>query len=602
MGYLALYREWRPQAFEQVVGQVHVTRTLKNSLSRGHLSHAYLFCGPRGTGKTSVARILAKAVNCMSFEGPGPEPCNACLNCREITGGTSLDVLEIDAASNRGIDEVRDLREKARYSPLRCRYKVYIIDEVHMLTDPAFNALLKTLEEPPPHVLFVLATTEPQKVPLTIASRCQRFDFHRLGAREIASRLREVCRRQELEAEEEALALIARYAEGSLRDALGLLDQCMAFGEGRINLDDVINMVGSVKVEALEALAEGVKNGDAGGCLRLLQNLINQGKDERQLARDLTHHFRQLLLVKICREPDELLEVPESSLARLRAQAEGFREEELLGAVRLLAAAEGEMRWSPQPRLTLEIALVRLAAREELRHGQAAETDRGGDQPGDIYGGLLQRIERLEETLNALKRERKITTVPQPPASPLPPVEATRGREAANEAARARQEQARPRPEQVRARQEQACARQEQVRARREQAATKPVSPPLPPGRAAVPPGDMVRRWTALLAALQKRSRPAWASLAQGRFLEVDGDCLVVAVPSQAHKEMLEKPERQSLLRQVAREIWGADYHFRLVVARPREGPSGGGAGNPDGPVNPVVQVLEIFEGEEVEL
>ncbi|NLK51426.1 MAG: DNA polymerase III subunit gamma/tau [Syntrophomonadaceae bacterium] len=256
MSYVALYREWRPQNFQNVVGQTHVTRTLLNALQQGRISHAYLFCGPRGTGKTSVAKILAKAVNCS--EAQEGEPCNQCVSCRAIVEGSSLDVLEIDAASNRGIDEIRELRERVQYAPSGGRFRVYIIDEVHMLTTEAFNALLKTLEEPPSHVIFVLATTEAHKVPATILSRCQRFDFRRITPAELIERLKLVAEHQQIEISEEAIMAIVRAAEGGLRDALSLLDQCIGFATNAITLEEVNQVLGTVSEEFLRQAIDGL--------------------------------------------------------------------------------------------------------------------------------------------------------------------------------------------------------------------------------------------------------------------------------------------------------------------------------------------------------
>jgi len=363
MAYTALYRKWRPLAFKQVVGQSHVVKTLKNALSSGRISHAYLFSGPRGTGKTSMAKILAKAVNCLNLQEG--EPCNHCLNCERINQGNSLDILEIDAASNRGIDEIRDLREKVKLSPVEGRYKVYIIDEVHMLTTEAFNALLKTLEEPPAHVIFILATTEPHKIPLTILSRCQRFDFHRIPTDLIVKHLREILAQQNIQAEEEALYLVAKVASGGMRDALSLLDQCLASGTEKITVEQVSSIAGIVSEDFLYDFAQGIGQGDEVKCLTMLQNVLAEGKEVKQLLADLLSYFRNLLLLQLGQGAEELVVVPQDALQKIKEQSKNFSKENILQAIKILAAAENEIKWSSQSQVLFEITLLRLI--ESLR-------------------------------------------------------------------------------------------------------------------------------------------------------------------------------------------------------------------------------------------
>jgi len=292
-----LYRKWRPQTLSEVAGQEHVTRTLKNALERGRVAHAYLFCGPRGTGKTSTGRILAKAVNCLTSGGRG-EPCNACASCQSVTSGTALDVIEIDAASNRGIDEIRNLREKVNFAPNVARHKVYIVDEVHMLTDAAANALLKTLEEPPPYVVFVLATTEAHRLLPTILSRCQRYDFRRLTQSAIVARLSVICAAEQDEVEPEALGLIARSSTGSLRDAVNLLEQVVTHYGKRVALSQVQALLGVSGDRRARELARYLLGGDTGAALRVLSAAVSDGLDLRQFHRELLEYLRMLLLVK----------------------------------------------------------------------------------------------------------------------------------------------------------------------------------------------------------------------------------------------------------------------------------------------------------------
>ncbi len=357
MAYLSLYRRLRPLTFAEITGQDHVTRTLSHVLSRGQLAHAYLFCGPRGTGKTTTAKILARAVNCHRY--PIPEPCGECPPCRNIAAGVSLDVIEMDAASNRGIDEIRELRERTRYASGESRYKVYIIDEAHMLTNEACNAFLKTLEEPPPGVIFILATTDPSRLPPTVVSRCQRFDFHLLTVEQIGERLRRVASDEGWDMEDEALRLMARLAEGSLRDGLGLLEQCSAYGEKLISAEHVRSVTGVTRVETIGALVEALATGDLEAGLQTLQEIIYSGRDLTLLLRDLTFFFSRLLLGGT---PGRLeLEESYYGFGDLLKKYRGlFQRDLLLDLVELLHELAGEMRYAHYPQFVLEVALIRM--------------------------------------------------------------------------------------------------------------------------------------------------------------------------------------------------------------------------------------------------
>jgi DNA polymerase-3 subunit gamma/tau len=356
MSYISLYRKWRSQTFDEVVGQPAIIQTLKNAIKNNRLAHAYLFSGPRGTGKTSTARILAKALNCE--KGPTPNPCQKCQQCQKITAGHSVNVIEIDAASNRGIDEIRELRERIRYAPVEGRYKVYIIDEVHMLTPEAFNALLKTLEEPPSHTIFVLATTELHKVPLTISSRCQRLDFGRIKLSEIQEHLKKVAEKEGFKIDDKALNLIARVAEGAMRDAISLLDQLVSFSGNKITYDDVVMLLGTADEELLFAFADAVANSDTAKVLELIGKGLEEGRSTPQVTRDLVAHFRNLLHLKV--GSGEALELTHDYFEKLKIQAGKFSLEKIKNVIRALSRAELDMKWHPHGRLVLEVALLEL--------------------------------------------------------------------------------------------------------------------------------------------------------------------------------------------------------------------------------------------------
>jgi DNA polymerase-3 subunit gamma/tau len=385
MPYLVLARKWRPQTFSEVVGQRPVVGTLERALASGRIAHAYLFSGPRGVGKTTVARILAKAINCQ--EGPTPTPCNRCASCQEIVRASSLDVLEIDGASNRGIDEVRDLRESVRYTTARDRCKVIIIDEVHMLTKEAWNALLKTLEEPPAHVVFIFATTEYRKIPATILSRCQQYDFGRLSESEIYGHLRTIASAEKIQIDDRALALVAAHADGALRDAEGILDRLLAFGEDSIGEQQVRELLGIADRALLEAIFEGVAVRDPRRALGAVQAAADQGLELLPLMGDLVRLCRDLLVARTCLDPGALLGVEAEQAERLRQLARPFSEEDLVRLFQLLTAAEKQMRTSAVARFVLDVTVVqmlqlrRLGALEEVLAGLNAGAAGGGPLP-----------------------------------------------------------------------------------------------------------------------------------------------------------------------------------------------------------------------------
>ena len=382
MTYQSLYRRFRPKTFNDVLGQEHITTTLKNQILSNNVAHAYLFSGTRGTGKTSTAKIFARAVNCIdSIDG---NPCNECELCKGIIDDSIMDVVEMDAASNNSVDDVRELREKAKYPPSRGKYKVYIIDEVHMLSKGAFNALLKTLEEPPKHLLFILATTEPQKLPATIQSRCQRFDFKRIGANDIVKNMGQICAEINIPVEDKALHLIARNSDGAMRDALSILDQCVSFVEGEISYDFVLSLLGAVNTDLFFEISKSIIDKDLDRLLSLIDDIIQKGKDVNQFIKDLILHFRNLMIVKTSNNVDNIVDGTEEFIEALKEQAKLIELTNIIRCLNILSDAESQSKWSSQPRIILEIAIVKLV-----------------NPDGDLsIEGLSNKINELEKMLS----------------------------------------------------------------------------------------------------------------------------------------------------------------------------------------------------------
>ena len=379
----ALYRAYRPQTFKDVVGQEHIIKTLKNQIQNNNVGHAYLFCGTRGTGKTSTAKIFARAVNCE--DSVNEEPCNECEVCKDILNDNNMDVIEIDAASNNSVDDIREIRENVKYTPAKCKYKVYIIDEVHMLSQGAFNALLKTLEEPPSYVIFILATTEPHKIPATILSRCQRFDFKRVTVKDMSSRMKEICEDVNVEVDDRALNLIARNSQGALRDALSILDQCMSFSENKIEYKDVVDLLGTVNVEQLFEMADYVIKEDTKKCLEILNEFVIWGKDIKNLIDDLIDHFRNLMVCKVSNDLDEIISLPEEIIDQLKSQAETIETNEIIRILNILSVTQDDIKASSNPRVLAEVSIMKLS------------------QPmfDDSKEALLKRISNLEEVIRS---------------------------------------------------------------------------------------------------------------------------------------------------------------------------------------------------------
>ncbi len=513
MATQALYRRWRPQTFEDVIGQEHVTQTLRNALMTGRVAHAYLFTGPRGTGKTSVARILAKAVNCLAPQDQ--RPCNECHICQTMSEGSHLDLIEIDAASNTGVDDVRDLREKINFAPNEARQKVYVIDEVHMLSNAAFNALLKTLEEPPAHALFVLATTEPHKIPETIQSRCQRFDFRRVSVQQIVAKLRRICQAENVNVEPAALEAIARAATGSLRDAESLLDQILAFADETITLEQVQRLLGTSPQHAVAQLIDHLIAGDAAAGLRIINQVVDDGTDPRQLTRQLLEYLRGLLLLQTGGEG--LLNVTAETLERMREQVQALPTERLAEVIRRFGAAEFDLKVAAQPQLPLELAFVEVI----------------------LAGGQPAPAAQPEPTRVAAPEQRP--SVEQPA---LRPREATASEPTAAEPAPKVEDEARP-----------------------------TAAEPLPSAEAqeemadvAVALSDVQANWDELLATIRPHSRMVEALLKDCRPVSVEGDVVTLGFFYPFHKQRIEEPKNRSLVENMLGRILNTQVQVRCVM------------------------------------
>ncbi|MEY9096797.1 DNA polymerase III subunit gamma/tau [Paenibacillus sp. RC84] len=529
MTHIALYRTWRSQAFRELVGQKPIVQTLQNSLREQRFTHAYLFSGPRGTGKTSAAKILAKAVNCV--HGPAEEPCNECEACIRISQGSVMDVVEIDAASNRGVEEIRDIRDKVKYAPTEVRYKVYIIDEVHMLTTEAFNALLKTLEEPPAHVIFILATTEPHKLPATIISRCQRFDFRRVSMEEQAGRLAYVCREENIAIEEEALHYIARLSEGGMRDALSLLDQASSFAVGTIAASDVVAMTGGLASDQFEKLVGSMKEQDIGAALELIDQFMQEGKSADKCMENLIHYFRDLLMIRLVPDSSVLTERV-FDVARLDQVASRFGTDQLITIIEVLNQYQSEMKYSVQPQTILEVAVMKacgaIASGGGRSMSEAPPASRSAAEPEpEALSQLTRRIQQLEEQLAKLMQGGVPAAGAQQSRSPVAP--------------------------------------------RSSNAAVRKASVRLDDFTAAVDSHHtraLLGKWTQILAMVKERKITVHAWLVDGEPVAIHGDTVLVAFKSAMHRDTTEKPANKQLIEQVISEALGETLKLATVMQK----------------------------------
>ena len=550
MSYIAFARKYRPQTFDDIIGQSHVTTTLKNAISQDRVAHAYIFAGPRGVGKTTAARILAKALNCE--KGPTPKPCNVCPSCKEITQGSSLDILEIDGASNRGIDEIRNLRDNVKFAPSKGKYKVYIIDEVHMLTSEAFNALLKTLEEPPPHVKFIFATTQAYKVPPTILSRCQRFDFRRIATKEIFENLKLIVKAEGLNIDPGALGIIAKYSDGGMRDAQVMLDQITSNAAAKVGVKDVTKILGMVEDEALFELSDAIKKKDAVHALKILDTLINEGKDVTQVALGLIEHFRNIAMTKISSDIDDLIDAGPDKIKRYRDATGGFTIEEILYVIYTFSNAIDLIKKSSMTRVPIEAALVKLTLNhpvvplnEVMKRVEALEK-----------GQVIQGRTPLKMSCNA---DSPTTTAKSKGADPKP--------QAANDTVK---------------------------------------SADL---------DEILSSWSAVINQITPKKISVASYLQEGYPAYLEGKTLSIGFPKdlQFHKEVLESPDNKSLIESAIKTVLGKELKIAFILTEPTDAPrrrpgysdeaSSDGFNEEEGSakkeVDPIIKTaLEIFGGD----
>ncbi|MDO3413136.1 DNA polymerase III subunit gamma/tau [Saccharibacillus sp. CPCC 101409] len=529
MEHIALYRAWRPQSFRDMVGQQHIIRTLQNAIREQRVSHAYLFSGPRGTGKTSAAKILAKAVNCE--KGPAPEPCNECETCKRIAAGAVMDVLEIDAASNRGVEEIRDLRDKIKYAPTEVRRKVYIIDEVHMLTTEAFNALLKTLEEPPEHAMFILATTEPHRLPATIISRCQRFDFRRVSLEEQTARLTEICREEQIDAEDSALQYIARLSDGGMRDALSVLDQISAFTEGKVTYEQVLGMTGGIASEQFSALADSLAAKDAGGVLQTVESWMQEGKSADKCMENLLYYFRDLLMIKMVPNSEHMTErVLDAS--SFQATAERFSKEMLFRMIDTLSRYQNEMKYAVNPQMLFEVALLNLVSVGDQPSAEPGEA-RPSAAPADS-----QAVKKLEGKIAEL--EKKLEQVLR---SGVP---ASGGGEAASSRPAVRQSAPRV------SRMAKLPPHMDRYLAHKDDADFK----------------EIRNKWPQVLQRVKEEKVTVHAWFTNGEPVSALEDAVLVAFKNDIHRETIEKQANRQVVEQVLSEYLGGERRLVTIMQK----------------------------------
>ncbi|MDY6226970.1 DNA polymerase III subunit gamma/tau [Clostridium sp.] len=515
MGYTALYREWRPQNFYDIVGQEHITTTVKNQILNDRIAHAYLFCGTRGTGKTTTAKVFAKALNCLDLHDG--EPCNKCEMCQKINEGLAIDVTELDAASNNGVDKIRDIIDDVKYPPQEGKYKVYIMDEVHMLSTGAVNAFLKTLEEPPKNVIFILATTDPQKLPITILSRCQRFDFKRINNNEIIGRLRKIVDDQNALADDKSLSLIARVSDGAMRDALSILDQAISMGNGAVEYDVLVSMLGLVTNDNLFNLTNSVIQRNVEKSISIIDEVVYAGKDIYLFIKDLISHYRNILMAKVTNNPEEVLDMSEENIALIKEQASKIRAEEIMRYIRILQEAESNAKLSKQARLYLELAIIKMCKVEY-------------DTSNEV---ILSRLNKLEEGLR--NGSLKVVSTAQ----------------AENTVSSTKEGTTRQVNKQVKT----------------------PITRNLTNNEnSKVTLNDIQRAWKDILERIKARRKMiVYAAMVTGKPIECKNGVLIIQYEDlyKFNKERLEKPENKVVIQEVLAELFREDIKILFEVEEP---------------------------------
>ena len=529
MGYTALYREGRPKSFDDVVGQEHITTTLKNQILNDRIAHAYLFCGTRGTGKTSTAKVFAKALNCLNLQDG--EPCNECEMCKKINSGLSMDVTELDAASNNGVDKIRDIIDDVQYPPQESKYKVYIMDEVHMLSQGAVNAFLKTLEEPPKNVVFILATTDPQKLPITILSRCQRFDFKRISLSDITKLERKIVDSKGVFADDNSLKLIARVADGAMRDSLSILDQAISMGDGKVTYDSIVSMLGLVTDKYLFELTDAVIDRSVEKSMNIIEEIVHEGKDIYSFIKDMIGHYRNLLMLKVTSNPEEVLDMSNDNIENLRQQSQRMRSEEIMRGIRVLHEAEESAKLSKQSRIYLELAIIKMC---KIEYDTSKEV-------------LLARINKLENVI----RSGNIKVNP-----------AAQGEQAEEKQTSAAKKIETP----MAAKKAHVSAPENDVRADDNLGATVTIN-------------DVQKSWKDILEAFKSRRKMViYASLVTGRPVACKDGVIDVNYEAEFafNKIRLEKSDNSEVVNEVFSEILGQRVRVRYTTVKQKEEEGGG--------------------------